>query len=77
MKGGGTQEQRVPFFMLKKFKKSTDSIEEIKTVMLEKFDDYDRKIGQLSRSAKICIGISLGLSLADTIILIKILQKIK
>lgn len=62
--------------MFKKLEKSTQSVEEIKEVMLNKFDEYDRKIGHLSKNAKIAIGISLGLSLADTIILLKILKKI-
>ena len=62
--------------MLKKTKQAQESIEEIKDVMLKKFDEYDRKIGHLSKNAKIAIGISLGLSLADTIILLKILKKI-
>ena len=62
--------------MLKKSKQAQESIEEIKEVMLRKFDEYDRKIGRLSKNAKIAIGISLGLSLADTIILLKILKKI-
>lgn len=55
---------------------STQTVEEIKEAMLDKFDEYDRKIGHLSRNAKIAIGVSLGLSLADTIILLKILKKI-
>lgn len=62
--------------MFKKLEKSTQSVEEIKEAMLNKFDEYDRKIGHLSKNAKIAIGISLGLSLADTIILLKILKKI-
>ena len=52
------------------------TVEEIKEAMLDKFDEYDRKLGRLSKNAKIAIGVSLGLSLADTIILLKILKKI-
>lgn len=61
----------------KTFQQSTNSIEDMKELMIEKFEDYDRKFGELSHTAKICIGVSLGLSVADTIILIKILNKMK
>ena len=70
--------QRALFFMpWKKKQKASESLEEIKETMLKKFEEYDRKFGDLSHTAKVCIGISLGLSFADTIILIKILKKIK
>ena len=49
---------------------------QIKEVMLSKFDEYDRKFDRMSKGAKIAIGVSLGLSVADTIILLKILKKI-
>lgn len=53
------------------------SIEEVKDILLEKFDEYDREFKSLSKTAKICIGVSLGLSVADTIILLKMLKKMR
>lgn len=64
------------FKKLETLEQSTQTVEEIKEAMLGKFDEYDRKLGRLSKNAKIAIGVSLGLSLADTIILLKILKKI-
>lgn len=64
------------FKKLETLEQSTQTVEEIKEAMLDKFDEYDRKLGRLSKNAKIAIGVSLGLSLADTIILLKILKKI-
>lgn len=59
------------------FDEAMESIDEVKTQLLKKFDDYDREFRKLSKTAKICIGVSLGLSVADTLIMLKMLKKMR
>ena len=59
------------------FDEAMEQIDDVKKQLLKKFDDYDREFRKLSKSAKICIGVSLGLSVADTIIMLKMLKKMR
>lgn len=59
------------------FDETMDQIDDVKKQLFKKFDDYDREFRKLSKSAKICIGVSLGLSVADTIIMLKMLKKMR
>ena len=45
--------------------------------MMKKLKQMEREVDELSNKMKIVIGISLGLSLADTILLFAILKKMK
>lgn len=44
--------------------------------MTEKFHEYDEKFDDISKYAKIAIGMSVGLSIVDTMLLVAILKKI-
>ena len=54
-----------------------DTIDDLKDVMVKKFDSYDREFKKMSRTAKVCVGVGLCLSATNTIILIKILKKMR
>ena len=51
-------------------------VSEIQAIMLKEKRDVNKRLDELSYKMKIVIGISLGLSLADTILLFAILKKL-